>query len=58
MALLLFAIGALIVVGIVAAIVYYIPFPVPLVWLKWVIPLVALVIALVLIAQKAGVMSY
>ena len=54
MSLLVFCIVVLIVVGIVCAIAYSIPFPPPLGWLKWVIPVVALLIALLLIVQKAG----
>jgi hypothetical protein len=54
MSLLIFILVVLIVVGIVCAIVYNIPFPPPLGWLRWVIPVVALLIALVLIVQKAG----
>jgi hypothetical protein len=55
MSLLIFVIFLLVVVGIVCAIAYYIPFPPPLAWLKWVIPVVALLIALVMIAQKMGI---
>jgi hypothetical protein len=52
---LIFCIFVLIVVGIVCAIAYYIPFPPPMAWLKWAIPCLALLVALVLIAQKMGV---
>lgn len=55
MQLLIFCLVILIVVGIICAIVYNIPFPLPVVWLRWVIPCVALLIALVLIVQKMGV---
>jgi hypothetical protein len=54
MSLLIFCLFVLIVVGVVCAIAYYIPFPPPLAWLKWVIPCVALLVALVIIAQHAG----
>jgi hypothetical protein len=54
-ALLFFALFVLIVVGVVCAIAYYIPFPPPLIWLKWVIPCVALLVGLVMIVQRAGV---
>jgi hypothetical protein len=54
MSLLIFALFVLIVVGVICAIAYYIPFPPPLAWLKWVIPCVALLIALVILAQKMG----
>jgi hypothetical protein len=54
MGLLIFAIIVLIVVGIVCAIAYSIPFPPPVAWLKWAIPCVALLIALVLILQRMG----
>ena len=55
MSLLLFALITLIVVGAICAVVYQIPWPVSLVWLRWAIPLVALVIALVLILQRLGI---
>jgi hypothetical protein len=54
MSLLVFALAALIVVGIVTAIAYQIPFPPPLAWAKWAIPVVALLIALVAIMQRMG----
>ena len=55
MGLLIFALFVLIVVGVICAIAYYIPFPPPLAWLKWVIPCVALLVALVILAQKMGI---
>ena len=55
MSLLIFAVVVLIVVGIVCAIAYSIPFPPPVGWLRWVIPCVALPVGLVLIVQKAGI---
>jgi hypothetical protein len=55
MSLLVFALLVLIVVGIICAIAYYIPFPPPLLWLKWVIPCVVLLIAVLLILQRMGV---
>jgi hypothetical protein len=54
MSLLVFILVILIVVGIICAIAYYIPFPPPLAWLRWVIPCVALLIALLVILQKMG----
>lgn len=54
MSLLIFALIVLIIVGIVCAIAYYIPFPPPLMWLKWVIPCVVLLIAVVVILEKMG----
>lgn len=54
MSLLVFCIVVLLVVGIVCAIAASIPFPAPVAWLRWVIPCVALLIALVVILQKAG----
>lgn len=54
MGLLIFAIVVLIVVGIVCSIAYSIPFPPPVAWLKWVIPCVALLVALLLIVQRMG----
>jgi hypothetical protein len=51
---LVFIVGVLIVVGIVAAIAYYIPFPPPLAWLKWAIPAIALGIAAVMIMRRLG----
>jgi hypothetical protein len=55
MSLLVFCVFLLIVVGIVCGIAYYIPFPPPMMWLRWVIPVVALLIALILIVQKLGI---
>lgn len=55
MELLIFAIVVLVIVGIVCAIAYYIPFPPPLGWLRWVIPCVALLIAVIVIVQRMGV---
>ncbi len=52
MDLLIFAIFVLIVVGIVCAIVYNIPFPPPVAWLRWAIPCVALLIALVVLMER------
>jgi hypothetical protein len=54
MELLIFCIVVLVVVGIICAIAYQIPFPPPLAWLRWVIPTVALLIALVLILGRLG----
>lgn len=54
MSLLIFALFVLIIVGIVCAIAYYIPFPPPLSWLKWVIPCVALLIAVIILMQRMG----
>lgn len=53
MDLLIFCLVALIVVGITAAIIYQIPLPPPLAWLKWAIPAVTLLVALVLILERA-----
>lgn len=54
MSLLVFCLVVLIVVGIICAIVYQIPFPPPVAWLRWAIPCVALLIALVVILQRFG----
>jgi hypothetical protein len=54
MGLLIFCIVVLIAVGIVCGIAFYIPFPPPMAWLRWVIPCIALLVALVLILQKMG----
>jgi hypothetical protein len=54
MSLLMFAIVVLIVVGIIVAICQYIPFPPPMSWLRWAIPVIALLIALILLIQRAG----
>ena len=54
MSLLIFALIVLVVVGIVCAVAYQIPFPPGMVWLRWVIPCVALLIALVVILQRMG----
>jgi hypothetical protein len=52
--LLVFCLIVLIVVGIVCAIAYNIPFPPPVAWLRWAIPCIALLIALIVILQHAG----
>ncbi len=57
MSLLIFALLVLIVVGIVCAIAYSIPFPPPVAWLRWAIPCIALLIALVVILQRMGALS-
>lgn len=54
MSLLILCIVVLVVIGIVYAIASTIPFPPPVAWLRWVIPVVALLIALVVILQKSG----
>jgi hypothetical protein len=51
---LIFALFVLIVVGIICAIAYQIPFPPALAWAKWAIPCVALLVALVVILQRMG----
>jgi hypothetical protein len=55
MSTLVFLIVVLVIVGIVCAIAYNIPFPPPVAWLRWAIPCIALVIALLVILQKLGV---
>ncbi len=57
MSLLIFALIVLVVVGIVCAIAYQIPFPPPLAWARWAIPCIALLIALILILQRAGALG-
>lgn len=52
MELLIYALCVLIVVSIVCAIAYYVPFPPPLAWLRWAVPAIALLIALVVILQR------
>jgi hypothetical protein len=54
MTLLVFALVVLIVAGIVCAIIYQIPFPPPILWLRWALPCVVLLIALILILQRMG----
>jgi hypothetical protein len=54
MGLLVFCLIVLVVVGIVCAVAYQIPFPPPVAWLRWAIPCIALLIALVVILQRAG----
>jgi len=54
MSLLIFALIVLLIVSIVCAIAYYIPFPPPLAWLKWAIPCVALIVALIVLLQRLG----
>ena len=55
MSLLIFAIVVLIIVGIICAIAYAIPFPPPVAWLRWVIPCVALLVALIVLLPRLGV---
>ena len=52
MDLLIYAVVVLIVVGIVCAIAYYVQFPPPLAWLRWAIPAVAMLVALIVILQR------
>jgi hypothetical protein len=52
MSLLIFAVVVLIVVGIVCAIAYQIPFPPGLLWARWAIPVVALLVGLLAILQR------
>jgi hypothetical protein len=54
MTLLIFCLIVLIIVGVVCAIAYQIPFPPPVAWLRWVIPCVALLVALIVILQRMG----
>lgn len=54
MDVLVFAIVVLIVAGIIGAIAYYIPFPPPVAWLKWAIPALALLVAVLAILQRMG----
>jgi hypothetical protein len=56
MTLLIFCLVVLIVVGIICAITYQIPFPAPLAWLRWAIPCVVLLVALVVILEHAGLL--
>jgi len=56
MSILVFAIVVLILVGLVCAVATYIPFPPPVAWLRWVICVLAVVVAILLIAQKAGML--
>jgi hypothetical protein len=57
MNLLVWVIILMIIVGVIIAVLQYIPIPAPLAWLKWVIPLVALLIALILILQRTGMLT-
>ena len=54
MSLLVFALVALVVAAVVCAIAYQIPWPAPMGFMRWLIPTVALLIALVLIVQRLG----
>jgi hypothetical protein len=54
MSILIFALVVLIVVGIVCAIAYQIPFPPGLAWARWAIPCVALLVALIVILHRMG----
>ena len=49
-----FAVLVLVVVGIICAIAYQIPFPPGLLWMKWAIPVIALLVALLVILQRMG----
>jgi hypothetical protein len=55
MSLLVFAILCIAIVGVAVGIAYYIPAVPPFAWLKWAIPVVALLVVLVLIVQRLGV---
>jgi hypothetical protein len=55
MSLLMFAILCIVIIGIAVGIAYYIPAVPPFAWLKWAVPIVALLIVLVLIVQRLGV---
>ena len=55
MSLLMFAILCVVIVGVAVGIAYYIPANPPFAWLKWAIPVVALLIVLVLTVQRLGV---
>jgi hypothetical protein len=55
MSLLVFAIVMMVIVGIAVGIAYYIPAAPPFAWLKWAIPVAALVVVLILVIQRLGV---
>jgi hypothetical protein len=55
MSLLMFAILCIVIIGIAVGIAYYIPAVPPFAWLKWAVPIVALLIVLVLVVQRMGV---
>jgi hypothetical protein len=55
MSLLVFCLIVLVVVAIVCAISYQVPWPPPMQFMRWVVPVIALLIALVLIVQKLGI---
>jgi len=48
------ALMLLIVVGIIFAITYQIPFPPGLLWLKWALPAIALVVVLIVLLHRLG----
>jgi hypothetical protein len=54
MDLLIFALVVLLIVGVVSAIAYQIPFPPPLGWMRWAIPVLALIVALILLLERVG----
>ena len=56
-AILVFAVVLLIVVGIICAIAYQIPWPAPMAWLSWAIPAIVLLIALVILIERFGLLS-
>jgi hypothetical protein len=57
MNLLIFIIVVFVVIGILFAIMNYIPLPAPLAWMKWAVPVVALLFALILILQRSGMLT-
>jgi hypothetical protein len=57
MDLLVFAVVVLVVVGIVCAISYYIPWPPPLAWARWALPALALLVALIVIVQRLNLVA-
>lgn len=55
MSLIVFLLILILIIGVVFSIAYYTPWPAPLSWMRWVLPLIALIVVLVVLLQKLGV---
>jgi hypothetical protein len=53
--MLMFTILVVIAVCIVFALAWYIPWPPPIAFMRWLLPVIALLVVLVLVLQKLGV---
>jgi len=52
---LMFIVLVIIAICIVFALAYYIPWPPPIAFMRWLLPVLALLVLLVLVLQKLGV---